>query len=140
MTRLLSLQNEHAPERAGALGGIFFIFISAPNNARLVLMLERKDIDNLANLARIALSDSEKDKLQKDMDSILGYVSELQKAPVSAEGFDVAKPEDYYLRNVMREDTDPFESGLNTEIILSQAPKRKDNFFVTKKILGDSLS
>jgi len=97
-------------------------------------MLERKDIDNLANLARIALSDTEKDKLQKDMESILGYMSELQKAPGLTEGH---LPEDYYLRNVMREDTEPFESGANTDTILSQAPKRKDNYFVVKKILDN---
>lgn len=102
-------------------------------------MLERKDIDNLANLARIALSEAEKDKLQKDMESILGYVSELQKAPSSAET-SAGKPESYYLRNVMREDEEPFESGVNTEIILSQAPKRRGSAFVVKKILGDSIS
>ena len=104
-------------------------------------MLDQKDIDNLANLARIALSEEEKDKLQKDMESILGYVSELQKAstPANSEA-ERQKPEGYYLKNVMREDEEPFESGLNTETILSQAPRRKDNFFVTKKILGDSIS
>ncbi len=102
-------------------------------------MLERKDIDNLANLARIALSEGEKDKLQQDMESILGYVSELKKAPSFAEASE-GKPERYYLRNVMREDVEPFESGVNTEMILSQAPKRKDDFFVVKKILGDSIS
>lgn len=100
-------------------------------------MLERKDIDNLANLARIALSDTEKDKLQKDMESILGYVSELQNAPSLDEEH---KPDDYYLRNVMREDDEAFESGLETEIILNEAPKKRDNFFVVKKILGDSIT
>lgn len=100
-------------------------------------MLERKDIDNLANLARIALSESEKDKLQKDMEAILGYVSELQKAPGLAEEH---LPENYYLRNVMREDEEPFTAGTNTETILSQAPKRKGDYYVVKKILGDSLT
>lgn len=100
-------------------------------------MLGRKDIDNLANLARIALSEEEKDKLQQDMESILGYVSELQKAPGLTEEH---LPDNYYLRNVMREDEDPFESRANTEMILSQAPKRQADFFVVKKILGDSLS
>jgi aspartyl-tRNA(Asn)/glutamyl-tRNA(Gln) amidotransferase subunit C len=103
-------------------------------------MLTREDVNNLANLARIALSEEEKDKLQKDMESILGYVSELQKAPTSAEGSGVAKPENYYLRNVIREDDGAFEGGLNTETILSQAPKRKGDYLVTKKILGDSIS
>ena len=104
-------------------------------------MLSRKDIDNLANLARIALSEEEKDKLQKDMESILGYVSELQKAPTPTDSeAERQKPEGYYLKNVMREDEGAFERGLNTETILSQAPKRKENYFVTKKILGDSIS
>ncbi len=100
-------------------------------------MLERKDIDNLAGLARLDLLENEKDKLQKDMESILDYVSELQKAPGLTEEH---LPENYYLRNVMREDNEPFASGINTETILSQAPKRKDNYFVVKKILGDSIS
>lgn len=100
-------------------------------------MLERKDIDNLAVLARIALSDAEKDKLQKDMKAILGYVGELQNAPNVIEEH---LPENYYLRNVMREDEGVFEAGLNTESILSQAPKRRGDYFVVKKILGDSLT
>ena len=110
-------------------------------------MLERKDIDILANLARIALSEDEKDKLQRDMESILGYVSELQKAPSYAEASEGKPelteehlPENYYLRNVMREDEEPFVAGANTETILSQAPKRKGDYYVVKKILGDSLT
>lgn len=100
-------------------------------------MLERKDIDNLANLARIALTDDEKDRLQRDMGSILDYISELKTAPsLSAE----ISADNYYLRNITRNDDEPFPSGTNTEIILSQAPKRKGNLLITKKILGDSLS
>ena len=110
-------------------------------------MLTRDDVNNMANLARIALSEEEKDKLQKDMESILGYVSELQKAPSYAEAsegkptlINEHSPDNYYLKNVMREDDGAFESGLNTETILSQAPKRKGDYLVTKKILGDSIS
>jgi len=104
-------------------------------------MLTREDVNNLANLARISLSEEEKDKLQKDMESILGYVSELQKAPTLSDSeTERQNPQNYYLRNVMREDEEPFGAGLNTEAILSQAPKRKGNYFETKKILGDSLS
>jgi len=97
-------------------------------------MLKREDIDNLANLCRLQLPEDEKDKLQKDMESILAYISELQKAPSLAEEH---LSENYYLRNVMREDSEPFASGENSEMILSQAPKRKDNFFAVKKILGE---
>ncbi len=97
-------------------------------------MLERKDIDNLAVLARLDLSDAEKDKLQKDMESILGYISELQKAPAVEESH---KSSDYSLKNVMREDGEAYESGVNTEAILAEAPKVKNGYFAVKKILDN---
>jgi len=97
-------------------------------------MLTKKDIDNLADLARIDLTEEEKTKLQKDMESILGYVSELQEAPSVTENH---QPDQYYLKNVMREDDVPNESGADSEKILEEAPKRRDNLFVVKKILDN---
>jgi len=97
-------------------------------------MLERKVIDNLAVLARLDLPDAEKDRLQKDMESILGYVAELQKAPAVAESHQSG---DYFLKNVMREDTDAYDAGANTEVILAEAPKVKNGCFAVKKILDN---
>lgn len=107
-------------------------------------MLTRDDVNKLADLARIQLTDEEKDKLQKDMESILGYISELQKAPSSASATagkaglaESHEKSNYSLLNVMREDGDENESGSFTEDILSGAPKRKGDFFVVKKILDN---
>ncbi|MFA5736944.1 MAG: Asp-tRNA(Asn)/Glu-tRNA(Gln) amidotransferase subunit GatC [Candidatus Paceibacterota bacterium] len=97
-------------------------------------MLTKNDIDKLADLARIDLTEEEKTKLQKDMESILGYISELQKAPNLTESH---QPNNYYLRNVMRSDEESFEPGANTEKILEEAPKQRDNLFVVKKILDN---
>jgi len=102
--------------------------------ARIQFMLTKNDINNLTNLARIDLTEEEKDKLQKDLESILGYISELQKAPNVTEGH---RSESYYLKNVTRSDDNPNEPGGNTEKILEEAPKRRDNLFVVKKILDN---
>jgi len=94
-------------------------------------MIEIKDIEKLAGLARIAVGEEEKKKLQKDLESILGYISELKSAPVP-DGYE----EEYYVKNVMRDDQVHFNSGDFTEEILAESPNRADNYFKVKKIFN----
>jgi len=42
-------------------------------------MLDKKQLRHLANLARVGLSDEELEKLMDDLNSILGYVDEINK-------------------------------------------------------------
>lgn len=94
-------------------------------------MVSIKEIEKLAALARIRVPEEEKEPLRKDIDAILGYVGEIQK--VSADlGEAKAKPS---LRNVMREDGEPHESGLFTEDLLKAAPEGEGEYFKVKKIL-----
>ncbi len=92
-------------------------------------MIEKKDIEKLAALARIHVSDSEKEELREKIDSLLSYVEQIQKATGSAEREVPAH------RNVVREDTNPHESGIHTEALLNEAPKRKGDYLQVKKIL-----
>ena len=92
-------------------------------------MIERKDIEKLAALARIHVSDSEKEELREKIESVLSYVDQIQKATGNAEREVPAH------RNVMREDTNPHESGIHTETLLKEAPKRKGDYIQVKKIL-----
>lgn len=94
-------------------------------------MIEIKDIEKLSSLARISVTEEEKIKLQKDLESILNYVSELQDAPAAMEASDEA-----HVRNVMREDVDPYAPETFTEEILSEAPDRSGNYFKVKKIFN----
>ena len=94
-------------------------------------MISIKEIEKLADLSRIALSPEEKESLRKDIDSILGYVAQIKS--VSA-GLDSEKKAGG-LRNVMREDTNPHESGIFTEPLLSAAPSREGQYIRVKKIL-----
>lgn len=93
--------------------------------------IDNKEIEKLSDLARIKLSDEEKKGLKTDIESILGYVSEIQA--ISTE---VKKPSQKYgLCNVMREDIVSHKSGIYTEKILKEAPERKGNYIKVKKIL-----
>jgi aspartyl-tRNA(Asn)/glutamyl-tRNA(Gln) amidotransferase subunit C len=94
-------------------------------------MITIKDIEKLAELSRVAISPEEKEAFRKDMDSILGYVDQVQK--VSANLSEEKKAG--ILRNVMREDSNPHESGIYTETLISAAPKREGNYLKVKKIL-----
>jgi aspartyl-tRNA(Asn)/glutamyl-tRNA(Gln) amidotransferase subunit C len=94
-------------------------------------MLEIKDIEKLAKLARIELTAEEKEKLLKEVDPILGYVTQLKEV-VSVVGEEKKAGE---LRNVVREDANPTETGTNTKSIIADMPDSQDNFLKVEKIL-----
>ncbi|MDO8603908.1 MAG: Asp-tRNA(Asn)/Glu-tRNA(Gln) amidotransferase subunit GatC [bacterium] len=97
------------------------------------MTIEIKDVEHLAGLARIAVSEEEKKILQHDLEEILAYVSQIKEV----EG-QKSKVKSGELRNVMREDSEPHEAGIFTEDILKQAPAREGNRISVKKILGNS--
>lgn len=94
------------------------------------MAIELKDVEHLAGLARIAVSDSEKELLRHDLEEILAYVSQVTE--VTAE---LGEPSAGEIRNVMREDVNPHEAGVFTEDILKQAPARERNRISVKKIM-----
>lgn len=87
-----------------------------------------KDVENLAGLARINLGEDEKKELFSDMESILGYVKQIEEVKIE----DV-EPE-YKIRNVWREDK--IESReFSRELLIKQFPDEQDGFLKVKKIL-----
>jgi len=93
--------------------------------------MEIKDIEKLAQLARVDLTDEEKKDLLKDTDEILAFVDQIKEVVIE----DKAEARADILRNVMREDQNPHESGIFTEDLLAQAPYREENYVKVKKIL-----
>jgi aspartyl-tRNA(Asn)/glutamyl-tRNA(Gln) amidotransferase subunit C len=93
--------------------------------------ISQKDIENLANLARIRLSDDEKKGLVRDIDSILAYVDQIKSAPTG----DFA-PEAGAVKNVTRDDSVMTTSAEDREHLLDQAPKREGDYVAVKKILA----
>lgn len=92
--------------------------------------MELEDIEKLAELSRIEMSQEEKEKILGEMGSILGFIDQIQDAKV-----DITEREAGDVRNIMREDENPHESGEYTEDILKEAPKVRDGYVEVKKIL-----
>lgn len=88
------------------------------------------DVNKLALLARIDMSDVEKQEFLANMESILGYVDQIKKATIDGVEREVGS-----VRNVVREDVVENESGSFTEKILAQAPGTEDGFLKVKQIL-----
>ena len=87
-----------------------------------------KDVENLAELAKIDLNEDEKKQILKDMGSILEYVKTIEGVKVE----EIDSKYDTY--NVWREDK--IESHeFSKESIIKQFPDSQDGFLKVKKIL-----
>ncbi|MFA6297433.1 MAG: Asp-tRNA(Asn)/Glu-tRNA(Gln) amidotransferase subunit GatC [Candidatus Paceibacterota bacterium] len=92
-------------------------------------MIEIKDIEKLATLSRMKISPEEVESLRSEIDSILGYVVDINKVSL------VDVPDEETRRNVFRNDTDANISGEYTEKLLALSPDRDGNYIKVKKIL-----
>lgn len=93
-------------------------------------MLTKEEVIKIAALARIALTDAEVEKFQKELSTILDYVEELKQLDVS--GLEEVS-QVTGLVNVQREDK--IVEADNIEDILGQAPEIKDRYYKVKAIL-----
>ncbi len=90
--------------------------------------MEIKDVENLAELARIELTADEKKEILGDMKGILEYVKQIEGVKV-----DDIKTE-YSLINAWREDKmEPRE--FSRDLLVGQFPDSQDGFLKVKKIL-----
>lgn len=90
--------------------------------------MDIQGVENLAELARIELSEEEKKNLLKDMEGILEYIKQIEEVKVGD-----AVPE-HGLVNVWREDN-PESREFSRELITGQFPDSQDGFLKVKKIL-----
>lgn len=88
-----------------------------------------KDLDNLSILARINITEEEKPKMLVDMQSILGYISEINEVQGEVEC------EEEFILNVVREDVITLETGSNSKVLLSEAPSVKDGYVKVEQVL-----
>ena len=93
-------------------------------------MLSKEEVIKLALLARIALTDSEVEKFQKELSTVLDYVEELKL--VNVEGLEEVS-QVTGLVNVQRNDKAIVAE--NIDEILGQAPEIKDGYYKVKAIL-----
>ncbi len=92
-------------------------------------MIKIEELEHLANLARINLTEDDKKSLQKEFDGILAYVDQLKKVDVSLD----AEGRVGSVKNVAREDV--AKTDTHREALLNEAPHRVDDFVAVKKII-----
>jgi aspartyl/glutamyl-tRNA(Asn/Gln) amidotransferase C subunit len=88
------------------------------------------DVEALAKLARLEVPADELTKLEKEIPDILGFVETIQKVDTSA-----VSPTPV-LRNVMRADENPHESGEYTKQLLDAAPAREGDRIAVKQVIS----
>lgn len=92
-------------------------------------MLKKEEVEHVANLARIEISQEEKQKFAEQLSAILDYVEELGEAPTKT-----VEPISQIsgLENITRQDKT--QEGLSVEKVLSNAPAKENNFIKTKQV------
>ena len=93
--------------------------------------LSLEDVEHVAALARLGLTDEEKVRMAEQLSSILDHISALNRLdtstiPPTAQVIELA--------NVMR--TDEVRPSLPREAILRNAPRAEDGFIAVQAVLG----
>jgi aspartyl-tRNA(Asn)/glutamyl-tRNA(Gln) amidotransferase subunit C len=95
-------------------------------------MISREDVEHVARLARLALTDAEKERMRVQLDAILTYIDKLRALDVDGvEPTSHAVP----LVNVMRDDE--IAPGLPQDEAVANAPDPSGEFFRVPRILED---
>ncbi|MCX7983636.1 MAG: Asp-tRNA(Asn)/Glu-tRNA(Gln) amidotransferase subunit GatC [Bacteroidetes bacterium] len=91
-----------------------------------------KDVEYIAELARLEFSDEEKKMLTSELNQILEYMEQLNQVKT-----DTIEPLSHVLdlSNVFREDL--VQPGISTEEALKNAPSATEEFFRVPKVLGE---
>lgn len=95
------------------------------------MTITRKEIDKLARLSALHFSDEEITRLEHSLQSILPWVSELQKMDTSMIESSVVASETF-IDNI-REDV--VSDGKISDDILQNAPERQLDYFAVPKVI-----
>jgi len=95
-------------------------------------MLSKKEVEHIAKLARIELTEKEKEKFSSELSSILDYIDKLNQAETAK----IAPISQITgLKNIERGDESRTKNQELREKILKEAPARKGDYFKVPKIL-----
>jgi aspartyl-tRNA(Asn)/glutamyl-tRNA(Gln) amidotransferase subunit C len=95
-------------------------------------MISRQEVEQVARLARLHLSEEELERMREQLDAILAYIDKLRELDVEG-----VAPTSHAvpLVNVMRDDENT--PCLPQEATLANAPDRAGEFFRVPRIIED---
>lgn len=114
---------------ARAIGRAFFF----AGSCAILSGMELQDVAKLAQLSRIEMSETEQKELLADMQSILGYVAQLESVATSGTE-ELSSP-----RNVMREDVAAHAGGEYTDMLIASAPDAEAGYVKVAQVISDDV-
>lgn len=87
-------------------------------------------VKRVAKLARIAVSDEDAEKMQGELNTILGFVEQLDEVDVSG-----VEPMTSVVSMEMKKREDVVNDGNKADDIVANAPVTEDNFFMVPKVV-----
>jgi len=96
------------------------------------MSVTKKDVEKIAQLAKLKFEDSEMDEYTKDMNNILAYMDKLNQ--LNTENIEpLSHPNED--SNVFR--NDELKPSISSEDALKNAPEKDDRFFKVPKVIQD---
>jgi aspartyl-tRNA(Asn)/glutamyl-tRNA(Gln) amidotransferase subunit C len=90
----------------------------------------KETVDHVARLARLSLTDEERDTFARQLDEILAYAESIQALDTSG-----VEPMSHAVTSeIFREDVP--QPGLEREVVLAAAPDPAENLFRVPRILS----
>ncbi len=96
------------------------------------MKITRREVEHVARLARLGLSDQEMERMRAQLDAILTYIDKLNQLDTRE-----VKPMSHVIpmTNVLREDV--VSPSLSQDQALANAPDRHEAFFRVPRILEE---
>ncbi len=94
-------------------------------------MITKGEVQHIAKLARLGLTEKEIEKFQKDLSSILNYIEKLKEVDVSG-----VEPTSHsvLIENVTRDDEMNNEQRTMNKKLMDLAPETKEGFLKVKSV------
>jgi len=95
-------------------------------------MITKKEVQHIAKLARLGLTEKELGRFQKELSAILNYIEKLKEVDISG-----VEPTSHSIEmeNVMREDEEKGKLKTKNKKLLELVPETKDGYLKVKSIL-----
>jgi len=98
-------------------------------------MITKKEVQHIAKLARLGLTEKEIKKFQKELSSILDYVEKLKEVDVSNVQATFHLVPEVTFKKGMREDEAQKQDIGTVQKLIKAAPDKKDTYIKVKPVL-----
>lgn len=96
------------------------------------MSVSKKDVEYVAQLAKLSLTDEEEKSYEKDLNSILDYMEKLNK--LNTDNADIiVNP--VYIENRFREDE--VQESLDEKNVIKNSPQNLEEYIVVPKIIEE---